>query len=90
MYKNAQTVQRFFKNIAKTVSAAAKTWSGFEEIAEKLINVPSQVYDNIYKDYLPTENGFNVLLHGDMWSNNIMFHYEQNGGPTDIRIVIFF
>ncbi|XP_037024113.1 uncharacterized protein LOC119066001 [Bradysia coprophila] len=88
MYKNATTVRRFFENIAKTVSMAARNWSGFEKIAEKLINVPSHVYDNIYKEYLPTENGFNVLLHGDMWSNNIMFHYE-NGRPTDIRIVDF-
>lgn len=87
MYKDAKTVRRFFENIAKTVSSAARTWSGYEKVAEKLANVPSHVYDNIYKEYLPSENGFNVLLHGDMWSNNIMFHYDQNDRPIDIRIV---
>lgn len=89
MYKNAKTIEGFFRNIAKTVSSAAKKWNGFEHIAEKLINIPAHAYDNAYKEYLPTENGFNVLLHGDMWSNNIMFHYDQHGKPTDIRLVIF-
>lgn len=88
MYKNAKTIEGFFRNIAKTVSSAAKNWNGFGRIAEKLINIPAHAYDNAYKEYLPTENGFNVLLHGDMWSNNIMFHYDHDK-PTDIRLVIF-
>lgn len=89
MYKNAKTIEGFFRNIAKTVSSAAKNWNGFEKIAEKLVNIPSHVYDNMYKEYLPTKNGFNVLLHGDMWSNNILFQYDQHGKPTDIRLVNF-
>lgn len=90
MYKDAKTIEGLFRNIAKTVSCAAKNWNGFEKIAVKLINIPSHVYDNMYKEYLPMENGFNVLLHGDMWLNNIMFQYDQHGKPTDIRLVIFF
>lgn len=92
MYKNSKTIESFFRNIAKTVSSAANSWKleKFEKIADKLINIPSRVYDNVYKEYLPTVNGFNVLLHGDMWSNNIMFRYDQNGEPNDIRLVNFF
>lgn len=89
MYKNSKTIEGFFKNIARTVSNTIKNWNGFQKIAEKLINIPSYVYDNIFKEYMPTENGFNVLLHGDMWSNNIMFHYDKQGYPTDIRVVYF-
>lgn len=87
MYKNCKTIEGFFRNIAKTVSRAAKNWNGFEKIAGKLTSIPSYVYDNMYREYSPTENGFNVLLHGDMWSNNIMFRYDQQGKPTDIRLV---
>lgn len=87
MFKNSKTIEAFFRNIAKTVSSAARKWCGFEKIAEKLVNVPSHVYDNIYKEYLPTNDGFNVLLHGDMWLNNILFTYDQRGQPNDIRLV---
>ncbi|KAJ6647542.1 Scavenger receptor class B member 1 [Pseudolycoriella hygida] len=89
MYKNSKTIEGFFKSIAKTLSNTAKKWSEFEEVADKLINIPSHVYEDIYKEYLPTENGFNVLLHGDMWSNNILFHHNTQGKPTDIRLVDF-
>lgn len=86
-YKDDVIVRKFFRDIAKTVSNAARNWKGFEDIADKLINVPVHVYDNIYKAYLPLENEFNTLAHGDMWSNNIMLRHDQNGAPTDIRFV---
>lgn len=87
MYKDSKMIESFFRNIATTVASAVKNWNGFEIIAKKLSNIPSHAYENMYKEYLPTENGFNVLLHGDIWSNNIMFQYNQHGQPTDIRLV---
>lgn len=62
-------------------------WPGFEKIAQKIRNIPQEAYDNIYKSYMPQEGGFNVITHGDMYINNILFRYDENGKPIDIKIV---
>lgn len=77
----------FFKGVAKTLSNAVKNWSGYEKIAAKLGNIPQEAYENIYKSYIPQEGGFNVINHGDMFLNNILFRYDQSGKPVDIRFV---
>lgn len=87
VYQNAPNVQSFFKNIAKGVASTARNWPGFEAIADKLMNIPQRVFDNIYRSYLPHEDGFNVLTHGDMFMNNILFRHDPNGKPIDIRFV---
>lgn len=87
VYQNAPTVESFFRNIAKTVSNTAKNWIGYEEIVEKLVNIPQKAYKNIYKSYAPQVDSFNVLTHGDMFVNNLLYRHDQNGKPVDIRFV---
>lgn len=89
-YKTAPNVENFIKHIAKTVSSAVSSWNGFERIAEKIQNIPQDAYDNIYKSYMPQDGGFNVLTHGDMFINNILFRYDENEKPIDIRFVSLF
>lgn len=87
IYKNGTNTAEFVKGIAKTLSRTVKEWSGYDNIAEKLENIPQEAYDNVYKSYVPQEGGFNVITHGDLFMNNILFRYDQNGKPIDIRFV---
>lgn len=87
IYKNGTNTEGFVKGIAKSLSVTVKNWSGYEKIAEKLGNIPQEAYDNVYKSYVPQEGGFNVLTHGDLFMNNILFRYDQSGKPSDIRFV---
>lgn len=86
-YENVVVTRKFFKGIAKTVSDAARSWNGYGKIADKIANIPEHAHENIYKAYLPVDGGFNTLVHGDMWSSNIMFCHDQNDKPIDIRFV---
>lgn len=80
-------VKRFYNSIAKSISNTVKNWSGFEMIAKKLENIPQHVHDSMYDVYGPHKNTFNVLTHGDMFLNNILFQHDQNGKAVDIRFV---
>ncbi|XP_031628478.1 uncharacterized protein LOC116344183 [Contarinia nasturtii] len=89
VYKNSPSIQSFFRNIAQTVSNEIKHWPGYENISEKLGNIPQEAFDNIHKSYEPQDDGFNVITHGDMFMNNLLYRHDQNGKPIDIRFVDF-
>lgn len=80
-------VKSFYNSIAKTISNTVKNWPGFETIAKKLENIPQHVHDSMYNVYGSHKNTFNVITHGDMFLNNILFQHDQNGQPVDIRFV---
>lgn len=91
MYKNSKTVEGFFRNTAKGIAIAARKWHGFEGIADKVANIPDYAYTDIYKEYMPltAENSFNTLIHGDLWSSNILFNFDENKVPIETRWVDF-
>lgn len=80
-------VQSFFRNIAQTLSNTVINWPGYENIALKLKNIPQTAYDNAYKAFQPNDSAFNVITHGDMFMNNLLFRHDKNGKPIDIRFV---
>lgn len=46
------------------------------------------LFDIILKSYERKESGFNALIHGDCWINNMMFKYE-NGKPVSVKLIDF-
>lgn len=86
-YPNAITVQSFYNSIGKSISNTIKDWPGFESIAKKLENIPSHVHDSMGDAYGPRKNAFNVITHGDMFLNNILFKRDPNRQLVDIRFV---
>ncbi|XP_055298054.1 uncharacterized protein LOC129566290 [Sitodiplosis mosellana] len=89
VYKNAPNVQQFWKNLVKSLSNSIKNWTGYEKIAVKLQNIPQKAYDEAYKAFAPRADAFNVLTHGDMFVNNLLYRHDEHGKPIDIRFVDF-
>lgn len=86
-YPNATMVRSFYNSIAKSIANTIKKWPGFGNIAEKLENIPQRVHNSMSDAYGPHKNTFNVITHGDMFLNNILFRRDQSGQPVDIRFV---
>lgn len=62
---------------------------GLEQLAEKFAKIEDKIYDRLCAACTSEENDFNVILHGDLWSNNIMFKYNDNGDVVDTVLVDF-
>lgn len=78
MHSNIMTsVAAVAKNIGR--SALSKSIEKFSSIAScKAIRSAERI-----------ENGLNVINHGDLWSNNIMYRHNIGGDATDVRLVDF-
>lgn len=79
----------FFDKTINTALEAINTWPGFESIAKKLkALIPNLMPLCIHKVFERDEEGFNVLLHADLWTNNIMYQYDENNCIKNVKMVI--
>ncbi|XP_055687441.1 uncharacterized protein LOC129792412 [Lutzomyia longipalpis] len=62
---------------------------GYEYYANKLIKFRDIFVEKGIELYDTQESNFNVLLHGDFWSNNMMFRYDSANNPVDVIFVDF-
>lgn len=82
-----QVVQHVVSAGFDSLIGAVSKWPGFEKYAEKLKKHQAKLFEKSTSIGIMNEDDFNVLNHGDMWLNNILFRYEQSGRPVDLRFV---
>lgn len=73
--------------------AAARWMSQVPKLAqygEKLFALAPHYMDIGRECFAPTPGHVNVLAHGDVWTNNVMFKYDpQTGRPVDVLLIDF-
>lgn len=78
--------------ITTSISAlidAVQQLPGRQHLAEKLRRFSKSAYDKVVRAGQRNDAEFNVLCHGDLWSNNAMFRYDDNGQITHTMLVDF-
>lgn len=86
MYQKTKDIT---KNMVQIFIKAVKEWEGFEDFEEKSRRVWETEDDDLCNVFEPRKDLLNVMNHGDLWTNNMMFKYDSDGNIVDIRLLDF-
>lgn len=72
------------------VANMTQNWPGYEHLKPRLHELKNRFNDLAKQAVDPANSSFNVINHGDMWVNNILFKYDQESQePMDALFVSF-
>lgn len=77
------------KSAVKTVVEVLTELGGCEQFMNFLSSRVDSIWDSVVKITNRKERGLNVLNHGDLWSNNIMFKYDPYRRVEDVKLIDF-
>lgn len=85
--ENRKMMKPIFDSLTEVFLKCAKTYDGHELYYDSLVKHKDNIVDELFKVNELDENDFNVLNHGDCWSNNVMFKHDKMGNVIGIYLV---
>lgn len=82
-----QIYQPYYNGYFPWFIEAVKKLPNGDKIVEKIQKWDGVLFRSIAKTLEYDPNGLNVLCHGDMWSNNLMFLYDEKEEINDLKVV---
>lgn len=78
-----------FETLCDAMIEEVSTWEGYEYYAQKLPQVRKNLIENARRAFDCDEGDFHVLNHGDIWTNNLMYTYDDAGQPKEAVLLDF-
>lgn len=78
-----------FEHALLSCAQAFESHPDLSDISSKLNRMVVNVFAKCCAAAERQENGLNVLTHGDLWSNNIMFHSNSDSLPIFVSSASF-
>lgn len=76
-----------FQSNITTMKSVTKDWTCAKTLSKILENWSEVIFKNMLTAIKKDDSRFNVLCHGDLWVNNIMFKYSSGGKVEDALMV---
>uniref|UniRef100_A0A1A9WV92 CHK domain-containing protein n=1 Tax=Glossina brevipalpis TaxID=37001 RepID=A0A1A9WV92_9MUSC len=84
-----ELLKNIFKTAGQNVLENVTKLEGHEEYYDNMRNFLSKFIDILFENVRVDPKEFNVLNHGDYWTNNIMFQYNSDGSIKETIPVDF-
>ncbi|XP_066967213.1 uncharacterized protein [Macrobrachium rosenbergii] len=66
--------------------AMFEKFGGCEKVIQWIKKIKPDVW-GIYNEHLVRTPPFALIVHGDCWINNLLFRYDEDGNPADVKFL---